>query len=136
MKKLLVILTVLLFIIGTVIFGVAASNDTASEQPTESARFGGASLLLENTVVIRYYVSLEGVSDPYGVSVLVWSEAQESYQKGGEKYSVPYEGRQKTATTGLKPIPKACSIIPAQAAAAGSGSLQCVSSPPVQVSMT
>ena len=97
MKKLLVILTVLLFIIGTVIFGVAASNDTVSEQPTESARFGGASLLLENTVVMRYYVSLEGVSDPYGVSVLVWSEAQESYQKGGEKYSVPYEGRQKTA---------------------------------------
>lgn len=98
MKKLLILLIALLLVVGTIFVSTAADNSPAPTAQAESAKFGGASLLAQNTTAIRYYTVLTEVADPYDASLLVWNSAQTSYVKGTEKYTVPFEGVIKTVS--------------------------------------
>ncbi len=101
MKKLLILLTVLLLLVGCIFVTVSASDEQTVASGGESASFSGASLLLQNTTVIRYYTRLENVADPYDASLLVWTSAQDSYTFGNQKYTVPFEGVTKTVSGAL-----------------------------------
>ena len=95
-KKLLILLTVLVLIIGSVFVSVGASAANEGEAP--EMNYGGSTLLIENSVVLRYYTTLENVDDPYDVSVLVWNEAQANYTNGTQKWTIPFEGVTKTVS--------------------------------------
>ena len=93
MKKLLILLAVLLLTISMVFVTATASTGEATVAvPDESATLTGATLVLENNITIRYYSKLTNVDDPYDTELLVWTTPQDSYTKGTENESIPFEG--------------------------------------------
>ena len=93
MKKLLVLLAVLLLTFSMLFVTATASTGEATVAvPDESANLVGATLVLENNITVRYYAALTNVDDPYDTELLVWTTPQDSYTKGTEDESIPFEG--------------------------------------------
>ena len=88
MKKKIIIAVLILAIALSVAFAFTVGAGADAAEP--SLTIGGKSLVLGNSIYIRYMVAAEGVEDINEVSLLVWNEAQETYVKGTEKYEVKW----------------------------------------------
>ena len=87
MKKKIIIAAIVLAIVLSVALAFTLGAGAASAEPSVS--IGGKTLVLGNSIYIRYMVAAENV-DISNVSLLVWTESQDSYVKGTEKYEVKW----------------------------------------------
>ena len=88
MKKKIIIAVLILAIALSVVFAFTLGAGADAAEPSLS--IGGKSLVLGNSIYIRYMVAAEGVADINDVSLLVWNEPQDAFVKGTEKYEVKW----------------------------------------------
>ena len=98
----LVILALILVVSASSVFAVAADGTEASTPAAQasepSLKFYGATLVLSNTIEIRYIANLKNVEDVNDVKLLVWINAPEEYKKGTERYEVSYAGKTQSVS--------------------------------------
>ena len=106
--KLLFLLLTLVIAVSTFCGVYAFASDEApeatlqNEETAPKASFYGATLVLSNTVQIRYIVRDENVADYNDISVLVWKSAQDEYVSGTEDYTLTYNGKTTNIGGGVK----------------------------------
>ena len=107
-NKLLFLLLALVIAVSTIGGIYAFASDEApeasetEEAPAPKASFYGATLVLSNTIQIRYIVRAENVADYNDISVLVWKTAQDEYVSGTEDYTLTYSGKTTNIGGGVK----------------------------------
>ena len=88
MKKKILIAVLILAIVLSVT--LAFTLGAGAEEADPALSIGGKSLILGNSIYLRYMVAAENVADINDVSLLVWNEPQDAFVKGTEKYEVKW----------------------------------------------
>ena len=107
--KLLFLLLALVIAVSTIGGIYAFASEEAPEAAAVSeeanapkASFYGATLVLSNTIQIRYIVNVENVTNYNDISVLVWKTAPENYVSGTQDYTLTYSGKTTNIGGGVK----------------------------------
>ena len=96
MKKKILVALLILAIAVSVIFAFTLGAGAETAEP--ALKIGGKTLVMENSIYIRYLVSATNVESINDVSLLVWSGSQDEYVKGEEEYEVKWiKGTTKNA---------------------------------------
>ena len=99
MKKRIFLALIAVLLLACIIGVVSASADDAQYEVQTSAvsepelKFYGATLVLNNSVEIRYIANVKNVSNVNDLKLLVWLDPQTEYKKGTERYVVDYAGK-------------------------------------------
>ena len=88
MKKKIIVAVLILAIALSVVLAFTLGTGAASADPALS--IGGKSLILGNSIYLRYMVAAQNVANIEDVSLLVWNEPQDAFVKGTEKYEVKW----------------------------------------------